>query len=348
MKSKSISLSLKRLKDSREDIGIGDVARVLKGIQDSIYHIAEFKLSRDTYRIAGKRNKALEKRSKLHFKELKKGSFIAEIEGDPQATLMGSSIVEDAIETFGDICSTLNTEDKQNMDKKISKKIENLYSRIRIVGDFAEFWPGGDNRYELELKTAQFTKKTLDKKKRPDIKSLAKIEVEIKGEEIFGFLKKLEAGRKKEFEIVTPYGKIKSKFKDKDKEKIRRYWDSIVTISGEMKIDDIGNIKSILDIDEINPLKAIFLERILTDEGELKLKMALEIEISFEENKWMMEHPLLGIVAFGEKYDEVLSEFQEDFYTLYEHYHLKPPKKVTGNAIKIQKFFKEKLDLRGK
>ena len=47
MKTKTIHLYLKKLEDALGEVGIGDVARVLKGIQDAIYHLGEYKFSKE-------------------------------------------------------------------------------------------------------------------------------------------------------------------------------------------------------------------------------------------------------------------------------------------------------------
>ena len=88
-------------------LGIAEIASVLKGLQDTVYHIAEYNIAEITpdkkknFRITGKRPNLIEKRAKLAFKDVSRGSFKAEIIGETQATLEGKAMVDEAVIFLG-------------------------------------------------------------------------------------------------------------------------------------------------------------------------------------------------------------------------------------------------------
>ncbi len=320
-----------------DEIGAGEVGKVLKGIQDTVYDIGEYVFS-GTYRKSGRRDPIIQKRTKLYFEKVEKGSFSAALKGEDQTTIYGKTLIEESVGLVGEIFVNLNSLPSDEIGEIISKKIDDPLQTSRILNDILDFWPGGDNSYELEVNTYEHKIGRLDKEKKASISKLAKVDTITKLEKTFGVLSAVRYVPDQTFEIRGPDGNIKCKYIDKHRDKIESMKEKPVFVLGDVKVDQAGNIKEIVEIDDIRLMDKIELSRILTDEGELDLKEPTIAEVDFENNTWIFSNPILNIIASGKKYDEALSSFQEHFYYLYETYYLGDPDNMEGHALKIREY----------
>ena len=331
-----INLNIKKKKEEGL-LGIAEVATILKGIQDAIYDIAESRLSQKKgFRIAGKRDVLIEKRTKLTFKSVSTGSFHSTIIGEPIEALQGVTMVDEAIGIFGELSYNFNVSEK--VESEVKKLLPDPLYRSRIVSDIEGFWPGFENRYDIELQTQNFKNELLKAERRKLIRSLAVIEKRQIKETTIGVLGGGHFIKNKMFEIEGPDGKIKCKYKKNLHEIVLKNIAKPVLVEGILT-DKAGIQKEFPEVFSIKPLKNIELSRIITEKQELKLKEPIKVDIDFNDDMWFFEFPVLNIVAYGDTYNETIKSFQEDFIELYEHYALGDPNKMKGNALIIRNFF---------
>jgi len=337
MKRNIVKLAIKAV-DTKEVLGVGDVGKVLTGLQDTIYHIGEYKFMRGSYRGQGKRDPVIEKRTKLIFKTFRPGSFIADLQGsDMQQALIGRPLVDDSIETLGVIFGSINGGDIDNMKLVLENEIKNPYYRSRILKDIVYYWPGGENNYQVQFATPSFKSNILKNENRPKINSLITVETKKEIGTVFGYLAKAETGQKNVIEIFGPYGKIKCSFSDKHKDTIRKFWDRIVDIEGEIKVDGLGDITEIPLIKNIHLKTTYTLERVIAETGEIQLKSPLDFSINYANKQWTFEHDALNIIVSNKSFETALTEVQDDIIALYDHYCINPPSKLGARAKTIQK-----------
>jgi len=339
-------INIKIIKNKIDGIlGISEIASVLKGIQDTIYHIAEFKNvelifdKNKSYRIAGPRNSLIEKRVILTFEKCRSGSFEAEIIGESQEVLHGKPIVDEAIDIFGNLIFNLN-EIKDNLEVKISLIITDPRYESRIINSISEFWPGDENKYEIFLETSNFKKNILKKDRRKIIRQIALKEQKLKEESTIGILAGGHLIGKRKFELIMQDGKkIECKFKPELHDIVYKLMTKPVFVRGVFT-STAGELKEIADVIAVNIFDSITKNSIISESGELKLNRDIKINIFFDrdEELWIFNFPELNIFSYGETYNETMNDFQEDFYELYEHYVQGNPKKMKGNALKIREY----------
>lgn len=255
-------------------------------------------------------------------------------------------MIDEAIDKFGEITYALNTSSDTNMETKIKNIIPDPRHRSRIINVFGEFWPGEENRYEIFLETNHFDYNPLKKERRNMIQHLAKKEQKLEKEKIIGVLAGAHVIRKRQFKLETTDGKeITCQFKKELDKTIDDLLRKPIIVEGIFRTA-AGELKDIAEIISINSIDNITINRIITEIGELKLKQDLKINISFDkdESLWVFNYPDLKIIAYGTTYEEAISEFQNDFYELYEHYGLGDPNKMHENAINIRNIFKKLVE----
>ncbi len=334
-----IHLNIK--KDAKEGLlGIGEIATVLKGLQDAIYDIAESSISqRKSFRIRGKRDGTLEKRTKLTFKMVGTGSFHSTVVGEPIEAIEGVTIVDESIEIFGTISNGLNeSKEVKNAESLINNLIPDPLYRSRVMNDIAGFWPGQENRYVLQLETQNFKRNHLKAERRAAIKSLAALERKEIRESTIGVMGGGHFIKEKMFEIEGPDGKIKCQYTKELHETVLKYLTKPVIVEG-LLTTTAGQTRKAPKVFSIKPLEKISISRIITERGELKLKDTIDVNVSFKEDMWVFKYPELNLIACGDTYNITIETFQEDFMELFEHYALGDPNKMKGNALKIRKFF---------
>jgi len=343
MPPKEIELKIEKA-ESEGGLGIEDVAKVLKGLQDTIYHIGESLYIKKGFRTAGKRKRVIEKRTKLTFKNIEYSSFNSTIVGEPQEAIVGTTIADESIVIFGSVVYHLNTSDKP--EEKIKDLLPDALHRARIIGDIASFWPGNENRYSISLQTYNFKRATLDPQKKQIISELAEYgQKEIK-ETTFGILGGGHfIGRERVFEIEGPDGKIKCKYGKELESAVLKNLKKPVIVEG-MLTTATGRTIKVPKVISIKPLRQIPLDRIITEKSELKLKREIKLDVSYaeEDDMWLLKYPELEIVAYGSTYDEAIQDFQEDFIELYEHFVYGDESKMVGRALKIRKLLNELVE----
>ena len=346
MSELKIKLQLK--KDVKEGaLGIAEIGSVLKELQDTIYNITEYNIAEITsdnkksFRITGKRPSLIEKRAKLAFNKCGIGSFDAEIVGESQVAIEGKSVVDEAVDFFGEVTYNLNT--SSDLENEIKNLIPDSRYRSRIISDIGAFWPGIENKYELYLETNHFKRASLKKERRRIIQHISKREHKLQKETIIGVLAGGHLIREREFKLEISDGKeIKCKFKKELDKNVDHLLRKPIIVEGIFRTT-AGELKDVAEVISISLLKDISINRIITDTGELKLKQDIKIDITFnkDEGVWIFNYPNLSIISCGKTYDKTMEEFQRDFFELYEHYGLGDPNKMHDNAIKIRNIFKD-------
>ena len=346
MSELKIKLQLK--KDVKEGaLGIAEIGSVLKDLQDTICNIAEYNIAEITsdnkksFRITGKRPSLIEKRAKLTLNTCGIGSFDAEIVGESQVAIEGKSVVDEAVDFFGEITYNLNT--SSDLENEIKNLIPDSRHRSRIISDIGAFWPGIENKYELYLETNQFKRVSLKKERRRIIQHISKREHKLQKETIMGVLAGGHLIRDREFKLEMPDGKeIKCKFRKELDKIVDNLLRKPIIVEGIFRTT-AGELKDIAEVISINLFKDISINRIITDTGELKLKQDIKIDITFnkDEGVWIFNYPDLNIISCGKTYDKTMEEFQRDFFELHEHYGLGDQNKMHDNAIKIKNIFKD-------
>ena len=344
-----IKLQLK--KNIKEGVlGIAEIASVLKKLQDIIYNIAEYNIAEITpdnkksFRITGKRLSIIEKRAKLTFNKCGVGSFGAEIIGETQVTLEGKTMVDEAIDFFGNITYTLNT--AKEIEEEVKQIIPDSRHRSRIIRVMGEFWPGDENKYDIFLETSHFKHNSLNKERRRTIQHIAKEEQLLEKETAIGVLAGGHLIRKRQFELeMTDGKKIQCQFKKELDTTIDRLLRKPIIVEGVFTTQ-AGELKKVADVISVKLLNNISRKRIITEKGELKLKQELKIDITFDKDEglWLFDYPELNIFSYGYTYDEAIESFQNDFFELYEYYALGDPKTMVGNALKIRKIFESLIE----
>jgi predicted RNase H-like HicB family nuclease len=96
---------------------------------------------------------------------------------------------------------------------------------------------------------------------------------------------------------------------------------------------------------EIEILNKVEKETIISEEGELKLKEKIQINISFDkkDESWIFNYPELKIVSYGKTYDEAMKDFDDYFFELYEHYSKGDKGKMKGNALTLVDYFSKMI-----
>jgi hypothetical protein len=288
--------------------GIGEVAKVLKGIQDAVYHIGEYLYATDSYRRSGKRIKFIEDRTKLTFIELKQGSFMAGIGGEPLEAINGKTLIDESLDIFNEYTNLFNSDQiPSEIEERSNSIIKSPNHRIRVINDFIGFWPGEENKYQLSYQKNNEKSIHLDSKKRHIFDSLSRIDIDQKMESIFGIVSAHRFLPVRKIELQTPDGKIFVKYPAQLKRKITELEEKPVKVFGEVAIDKGG-------------------------------KIPVHIGIEFEEKDWVLKNDDLKIYSINPDYDEALLYFQEEFYYLYERYYNGDPTKMIGPALKIKKY----------
>ncbi len=149
--------------------------------------------------------------------------------------------------------------------------------------------------------------------------------------------------KKKMFEIEGPDGKIQCTFNKELLDTVIKYLMKPVIVEG-LLTSKAGKAMKFPKVFSIKPLKQIDFSRIVTEKRELKLKKSIGVDVSFNDDMWFFEHPMLNIIAYGDTYNETILSFQKDFIELYEHYALGDSKKMKGNALEIRKFLLDNVE----
>ncbi len=329
------------------DVGIKEIAKVLKGIQDTVYDVGEY-LHSEEFRKAGKRRSDVEEWTKLYFREVSLGSFVGQISGTTkmQTTIQGQPILDRTLNLTDDVIGSLNEDEPEEIENRIKEKIEDDRSRKRIMGDLKGFWPGDDNEYILEVKIGRSSPRNLKVGSREYIKRLAEEPGEEEVRSAFGVLSEIRWYPRRTFEIRGPDGTIECEYERSIKKKIDSLHEKPVFVKGlaEMKSSrEIGKIKNIYSIELFN--KEV-LRSVNVDDFQIELAKPLEINVSFNEGRLVLEHPFLNIIVSGKpaKYGELLDEFQKDFRFLYKDYYLEDDKNLYHDAIELKRFLNRLIE----
>ena len=343
MEGETIGLTVKDITGNNRTVGIEEVGKILIGVQNVIYHIAEMKASAGSVRIAGKRNPVISERTKLYFKETAVSSFVAELQSGtqqeiedyihPEETLIGTSI-----RTFDRILTHISESD----EAALKKDFDDPLSMKRILHDIDDMWPGEKATYSLEIRVHSF-KGLANPERRETIKSIWEPEVKTVREKLVGFLSEIRVApkTKESIELMGFLGSLKLHYDEESEEKLKGLLKKVVMADCELNVDETDRIKGVRILD-VEPIDKIQIERIVSEDFELPLRKPLEVSIKMEDSYWVLSNEELKIEVLEKDLAEAYEAFNEVFSLLFTEYVKEGGgKKVTPGALAIRDTFLE-------
>lgn len=346
MPSNDFEIRLQNKKGGK--IELEGLASILKNIQEAIYEIAEYRISKienKAYkRIRGTRPKRIHNEAKLFIKSVSKGSIILTLEGSPQKSLTNDyNLSEQSFMEFENLIKIFSDENSlSELNAELKHRYPDSFYRSKIIGTVASCWPRESSSYKLEIKSSAQRWMPMKEEKYSLISKLSEPDTEYRTEELLGVIKGGLIIDQDYVDLELSDGnKIKCRFDHKLAEKFLPYFSKTVRIKGEIRFEN-EIMKEMISVEDIKPLDKVQLLVIKSKSVELELKSPLHVETGFDlgEQVWVFSNEFLRIFSYDRNYSTALEKFQEDFCELYNHYTKTREELLTGRALELRKFFK--------
>ena len=94
-------------------------------------------------------------------------------------------------------------------------------------------------------------------------------------------------------------------------------------LAGKVNYSEEGRISSVENVHEIVPLTAIKYRRIISANGDVTLKVPVDVEVTFRDGKWVLSNKDLGILSSKPRWDDAVCDFHDYFIFLWTEYKMK-------------------------
>ncbi len=277
---------------------------------------------------------------RLLIKDRKEGSQIYDLIPASQTSTLDKSPIKSIFETFKEINGILEQDQNGNKYNDIKGNVKNhkrrnrLFNDLQILsrhpGSFSVSLIAEDLKERLPLFTPQ-------KKYKSSINSWKKLEITKRKEEFTGALTIIHGEGDIYFKIRDIYGiSIKHRLLESEVNEYVKYFKQIVKVSGFY-----NPIKSILEtIEEFTLYNNIK----LTELHDIKFKDAIQFELSFWEDAFLICNKDLGLYGAGKTFKEMYENLYEDMTSAINAY-INTKQELTPGAEKIRSLLLKLIDI---
>lgn len=286
------------LRKNRNFVTIEDFVEHLSAFQDIIYLIA--KEQQPSINI---------KDFRFLVKKIERGSFECIVEPYYiSKDLKGRSPVDRIINEFEEISTLIDTEGDKKTYEQLSEKVRTSSARRTLYNDFEKIIPKENNAFQIYIGDPKspeavriFASKERYKKR---IDTWRKMDKKPKTETFIGVIKNLNAyyESRKHIKFVGPNGeKIKYYYKDDEKEKIIKLYDSeIIKIKGIYN-EYTKTIEKLIDFKRINSLE---LEKL----KNIDFLHPITFKLTYEFGVIYCSNEEFDLYALGSNYNELMGD----------------------------------------
>ena len=107
-------------------------------------------------------------------------------------------------------------------------------------------------------------------------------------------------------------------------------------VAGKVNYSDAGRISSVEDVYEISPFTTIKFRRMISSNGDVELKVPVDVDVSFRDGKWMLSNKDLGILSSKQRWDDAVTDFHDYFIFLWTEYKDKDPESLSDEEREVR------------
>jgi hypothetical protein len=113
---------------------------------------------------------------------------------------------------------------------------------------------------------------------------------------------------------------------------------TFVEVPGKASLTRGGLVKSILEVEDIRPVKvgSLTWNRLSGHDRLFHFKHPLEVLARHDGGGWVFEAPEIGIKAYAERRSDAIEAFQDDFAFCYDQYAMSPDDELTDGAKELK------------
>ena len=94
-------------------------------------------------------------------------------------------------------------------------------------------------------------------------------------------------------------------------------------VAGKVNYSEEGRITSVENVHEMVPLTTIKYRRIISANGDVTLKVPVDVDVAFRDGKWILSNKDLGILSSKQRWDDAVADFHDYFIFLWTEYKMK-------------------------
>ena len=107
-------------------------------------------------------------------------------------------------------------------------------------------------------------------------------------------------------------------------------------VAGKVNYSEEGRISSVENVHEMVPLTAIKYRRIISSNGDVTLKVPVDVEVTFRDGKWMLSNKDLGIFSSKPRWDDAVADFHDYFIFLWTEYKMKGSEDLSDEEKEVR------------
>ena len=329
------TISFKFTTRDMSKIPISIVSDFLTSLQNTLNNIGNYIMGGE-YRKRGQSPELVIESCELVLIEAKPGSLevVTQISSS-QGHLDGSSVGQNAIEKFDRVVQVIDMND--DLDASLSPVIGKITHRKKILRGMVNIWPSEKEKYDIDLKLGTNPNRLLKKERKHKIISYVSDEEREEDMVLIGPLVQTRVVKPYRLVIGVPPNAIKCNFLPKLEQDTKKHLGEPVIVRGRAILDDQGNINLLDKVKSIEQLNKFSIRQISYENNELKLKYPLVAEVDFVEEMLILQNDDFQLLAIAPTWEDCLTEFNADFYALWEDIALASDDELTHDAIQLKK-----------
>ena len=107
-------------------------------------------------------------------------------------------------------------------------------------------------------------------------------------------------------------------------------------VAGKVNYSEEGKISSVENVHEMVPLTAIRYRRIISSNGDVTLKVPVDVEVTFKDGKWVLSNKDLGILSSKARWDDAVADFHDYFVFLWTEYKMKTSDDISDEEKEVR------------
>lgn len=301
--------------------------KVLMGIQSSIYHIGEYHHVKSVTRHRGRFPKEVTDQCTLELVAMGEGSFVAKLELPSHGQMDMFDLGEKTLQTFINFLDSL-----ADNNNEIYSQIKDRHTLQKVLRTIGDILPKSDD-YSLTISSGAKRIQPLTHKTSSHISRLFQ-EKTIDQRDIIGKMIAARVVEAQYFQIQTKKRQIKCHFAEDLVEDVVQSLGKEVMISGEVLIDENGQVRSMSSVSNIQRMEPgwITFYKIVWENRTFELYEPLSAKLDIEDSLWTLESHDLGILVFEDTIEDVLRSFYEEFSFLWDEYAQENDEMLTSDA----------------
>lgn len=325
-----------KLKLEGDMIGSGRIPlnvlqKVLTGIQMALYHIGEYHHVKTVTRHRGPFPKEVINQCTLDLVAMGEGSFTANLELPSHGQMDMFDLGEKTLRTFINFLDSL-----ADNDDEIFSQIRDRHTLQKVLRTVGDILPKSDD-YSLIISSGAKRLQPLTFKTSSHISRLFQ-EKTIDQRDLIGKMIEVRVVEAHHFQIQTKKRQIKCHFTEDLVEEVVQSLGKEVMISGEVLIDEHGQISSVSSVSNIQRMEPgwLTLNKITWDNRTFELSESLSAKLDIEDGLWTLANDDLGILVFEDTTEAVFRSFQEEFAFLWDEYAQEDEDMLTSDALELK------------